>query len=255
MAMTTIQSDGYDSVQEMVETYPLWKRFVLGVRTLRVIADDPHDSNSVQLFSMCVNANGYSDLSRRFEESEGGRRLLRERPVLDGTTMDFDALAALPEGTLGHQLAHVFRSQNLKTFMMPKQVRTKVEFVAQRMLQTHDIWHVVADYRMDLIGELELQGFLLGQHPLLGHLMASVLGVPYVVFVGARRPFDPPVAGAPARLGMREVYNRWTAAYARGKAARFGMALPWEDYWSTPLEAIREELGLTKKPARAPAVA
>jgi ubiquinone biosynthesis protein COQ4 len=240
---TTINTDGFGSVQEMVESLPAWKRILLGLQMLPVIEKTPYAADAVQLFSLCINGRTLRQLLRRFEDDSAGRRLLRERPTIDETTVNIDALAQLPAGTLGYEYAHVLKRQNYGTFVRPE-VKTDIEFVSYRLVQVHDILHVVAGYGMDVLGELELQGFLHGQQRLPTQLLITLLGGLELTLVGAR-----PGNGAPGlkhKIGIRDFYQKWSAAYQRGRTARFALAFPWEDHWATPLVAIREQLGLIK---------
>jgi ubiquinone biosynthesis protein COQ4 len=247
---TSIDAALPGSVQERVGYIPIGRRLWLGVKELVWISENPYDSNALQRFSLYINSGSYPALCRRFEAEPSGRRLMRERTYLDKSTLDLEALAKLPPGTLGHAYAHMFKQKQLELFGRPSRVQTKMEYLALRMAQTHDIQHVVLGYGTDTLGELELQAFLWAQQRLPGHLLASVLGGPYVSlqpwFGGVHQD---PFAGALSRRRdvvrrFRDFQRRWMAAYRRGKAARFLMPFPWEAHWGTPLDTLREQLGL-----------
>lgn len=101
-----------------------------------------------------------------------------------------------------------------------------LRYIAQRMRQTHDLWHVLTGYDTDVAGEIELQAFTYGQ-----------VRTPFALFVAlgglARAP------GGRTRLAARV----WRA-FHRARRAQPLCYRAWEQRFTTPLSDVRRELGL-----------
>ncbi len=69
----------------------------------------------------------------------------------EGQIIHLDFLRSLPEDTFGHDLATFYQRENLRPFT-----------TGPRRKQLHDATHVLTGYGTDLVGEAELQAFLLG---------------------------------------------------------------------------------------------
>ncbi len=211
-----------------------WQR---AFQALGRIVANPEATDQVLVFSTYANAGTMYRRLDRFYDDPRGQRLYREQRAIDSKTVDLDALAALPAGTLGHAYAHFLRSRGLTPDIFdgpPADIRDpRAAYVMQRMRQTHDLWHVVTGHNTDPAGEIALQAFTFGQVRAPSTLILSMVGT----LKGLREKPDLP----------REVL----AAFRAGKAAEPLIAFPWEDHWSTPLADVRALLGLTPVPATA----
>ena len=188
------------------------------------------DTPQVLVFSLYANPGSTSDRIDRFFDDPAGARLYAEKRAIDSHTVDLDALAALPAGTLGHAYATFLRSRGLTPEVFdgpPPEVRDpRVAFVIQRMRQTHDLWHVVTGHDTTPFGEIALQAFTFAQVRAPSTLILSVVGT---------------LRGVRERRGLaREV----VAAYRAGREARSLVAFPWEDHWATPLGEVRRMLAV-----------
>src|SRR5579883_1038025 len=76
------------------------------------VAANPDETDQVLVFSSHINAGTTKARIGMFLSDPDGRRLYAERRAIDSTT-DLDALAALPEGTLGHAYATFLRARGL----------------------------------------------------------------------------------------------------------------------------------------------
>lgn len=219
-----------------LSTVERWRR---AFRALARVMANPDETDQVLVFSTYANAGTMRRRLHRFYDTPEGQRLYAEHRAID-STLDLDALAALPAGTLGHAYAHFLRSRGLTPDVFdgpPAEVSDpRAAFVIQRMRQTHDLWHVVTGYETDPAGEIALQAFTFAQVRAPSTLLLSAFGT----LRGVRE----------RRTLPREVM----AAYRRGLAARPLIAFPWEDHWATPLTEVRALLGLDDAaPARAAA--
>jgi ubiquinone biosynthesis protein COQ4 len=134
--------------------------------------------------------------------------------------------AKLREGTLGRTYSEFLRSRNLtpEVFAAPREVRDEAaRYVAQRIRQTHDLWHVLTGYDTDVLGEAELQAFTYAQ-----------LRTPFSLLVAL-------FGASNANLLSPRVW----AAYRRGKRAAPLVWRAWERHFATPLPELRQLLRLT----------
>ena len=95
----------------------LFTRVRTALRAFEVLLDNPGNAYYGPLVNACLDSETYAKMARAWRESPGGRQLLDERPTLQGRELDLDALARLPEGTLGHEFTRYFRSNGIEPFV------------------------------------------------------------------------------------------------------------------------------------------
>src|ERR1700743_351778 len=95
---------------ELASLTPL-QRFRRARVALGKVLSDPNDTGQVLEFLGVINS-GKSTRKRvdRFFSTPAGEKLFTEQRAIDSHTVDLDALAALPEGTLGRAYATFLRS-------------------------------------------------------------------------------------------------------------------------------------------------
>lgn len=105
-----------------------------------------------------------------------------------------------------------------------------LRFTNTRILQTHDLFHLVAGYETTALHEIGISAFQLAQF---GHAYsAAFLGV--VAAITAR------TAGAGGIVFFDTVARAW----AHGRETPAMIALPWETMWHEPIAAIRHRCGI-----------
>jgi ubiquinone biosynthesis protein COQ4 len=166
-------------------------------------------------------------LSRGLQRHSEGRRLLAERPRFDARAVPLATMDALPPRSLGHAYAAYFEQHGIKPFDPPKlPVETDEDYVATRLRDMHDVFHVVTGYGTDDIGELELQWFNCGN---LGWGPLPILVIVASFVMGRMTKYG----------GLWQVCKRAHAAYRRGRQSRALASVVWEDYWSMPVREVR----------------
>ena len=190
---------------------------------------DPDRLDDIHIVAEVVGARRYAELL------EQGRRLdtpiLRERPEIDPSTVDFEALRRLPPGTLGRAYVDHLDDHQLSLYLDQTSTRIirdpDVGYVIHRYRQVHDIWHVLLGLGVEPYEEVLLHAFVLG---LLGLPNSAMI----VVFGGIQHLL---------------LARRWTAlrrglpgAYRNGKQAAPLLWVRWEQLWERPLDDVRAEL-------------
>jgi len=119
---------------------------------------------------------------------------------------DLEQLLSLPPTTLGHQYALHLRRQGLQPLRF-----------GPRRVQVHDVVHVLTGYGTDLVGEAEVQGFILACHPLPINRLLTV-----------------------GLLAKTQALGAMWRAYQRGKASTFDPdRFPLEQMWTVDIDHIR----------------
>ena len=219
---------------EDVADLPTLVRWRRALRALTRVMLHPEETDQVLVFSNLANAGQRDERLHLFFDDPRGQRLYAERRAIDSQSVDLDAFAALPAGTLGHAYATFMRAHGLTPDVFdgrPDDVRDdRAAFVIQRMRQTHDLWHVVTNAETDPVGEVALQAFTYAQ-------------------------VNAPSSGILAALGTlrslrytREVVRDVREMYRLGKQAQPLVLFPWEDHWATPLVDVRRMLNLPANP-------
>ena len=165
----------------------------------------------------------------RFRALPGGAELLEQRyPPFQP---DVNALAELPEGSLGHAYAAMIRTLHYDPdFFRPRDTSTDALWLTQRIATTHDIHHVIAGFNTQPAGE---SGVLA--------ITATQIGFPAYVLLNLLASFKA-VRFKPSEL------EAISCGIAHGN--RIGLeAAPlvtqrWEEGWEKPLSQWRQELGI-----------
>ncbi|WNG16959.1 Coq4 family protein [Cystobacter fuscus] len=208
----------------------LFTRMRVASQCLKELKNDPTNPIYGQTFNLSLNGNVYASLAHQLQRSEEGRRLLSKRPSLQGKELDLAALERLPEGTFGHALARYFRDNKISPFETTLQLKNDVDYLAKRYRETHDLLHVLTGYATDVVGEMELQAYLLGN-----------LGLRTTMFVllnGTIGQLKAPQSGVERSEYLRRVW----AAYRRGRASPRFLDFWFEEHWETPVATLRARL-------------
>lgn len=213
---------------------PLVARWRTALGALAKVMANPTRTDQVLVFSLHANAGSMKHRVQRFLDDPTGRRLFEERRAIDSKTVDLDALAALPEGTLGRAYAEFLRSHGLtpEVFDGPPDNLTDpaISYVVQRLRQTHDLWHVVTGFETDAPSEVALQAFTYAQVRAPSSLILAAMGT---LRASRERP-----------TLARDV----VVAFRAGNRAERLAVFPWEDHWATPLAEVRALLGVEPAP-------
>jgi ubiquinone biosynthesis protein COQ4 len=203
-------------------------RIRLAVRATWALARDTGDTEQVFILARALDGDSLPRIRRKLVRSEHGRKLLAERPAIDSRHVDFAQLRALPPDTLGGAYARMLQEQQLDPdlFLPPKLPDPELGYIAQRIRQTHDLWHVITGLSTEVPGEVALQAFTYAQ---LHQRFSRLIAIGGVLLFGLRHP------------AMFALTRRW---YRAGRRVPFLLAEHWESQWQEPLSAVRERLGL-----------
>lgn len=237
-SVSPLPSATSDAATADVFGLPFRVRAARAMRALGRLVRDPYDTQQVFILSTNLNVGAIRRRMPRFYASAEGQHLYREDRSIDTRHVDLDALAALPDGTLGREYARFLADRGFSPdlFQAPENVADpRASYVMKRIRQTHDLWHLVTGHPTNPAGEVALQAFTYGQ-----------LGAPSSLLIA--------LAGTARGLsGRRTLPAEVWRAYRAGRRAAPLAAFAWEDHWATPLDEVRARLDITAiDPATAP---
>lgn len=161
------------------------------------------------------------------QKQPGVNEIIQERYI--APPPDLEKLIKLPPDSLGYAYASALTEAGFDpNFYRQVEVTDDTSYVLLRLRQTHDIWHCVTGFDVDVEGELGLKAFELAQTR---RTMAVILiagGLLKTLF------------NAPERLDS--LLDRLAIGYRMGAQARPFLAQKWEECWEKPLETWRAEL-------------
>src|SRR5579859_6213860 len=105
-----------------------------------------------------------------------------------------------------------------------------LDYLNARILQCHDLWHIVAGYETTALHEVAISAFQLAQFG--HHYSAMFLGM-----VLTRVAFERPEGGA---LMLPVILTAWT----HGRRTPPLLPVDWEAIWDRPLADVRAQLGV-----------
>jgi ubiquinone biosynthesis protein COQ4 len=146
-------------------------------------------------------------------------------------SIDFAALHQLPTDTLGYQYANYMSSNQLQQ-LETKLATDEYEFIDIHLRETHDLWHVVTGSSIDMLGEIQLQGFCIAQLQRSRFWMALLTKNLLKSLI-----YDIEVAD---RYMMA-----LTTGWMMGKSAQPLFGVDWNTLWETPLARVRASLDIT----------
>ena len=202
---------------------------------LRAVLRDPDDTSQVFRLLSAMSGRTPHALARRFGLSRPGVALLETRPALLPRLRDREALAALPDGSLGRAYLDFLGADGLTADGLveaseagERAIDDGEAWIGDRLRDSHDLWHVVTGYRGDLLGEASLLAFTFAQTraPGIGLLVAAAL----------------------VRAGDPDARRLIADGFFRGVRAAWLPAVAWEQLLAVDLDEVRRRLRVGAPP-------
>lgn len=213
--------------------------FLRAVRAVKALLNDPDDLPQVFTVIESLPGRGPVRMRERILATEEGRRILEEQPDIVPLLSDRAALRAMPEGSLAHAYLAFVERENISAQGLLEAAAAGEDgrhdqwhYQHARMRDTHDLWHALTGYHGDVLGELSLLAFTLGQswHP----------GIALIVSAAFAR-------------GLSQ-QDSWLVVdgFVRGKRAAFLPAVRWEELLPLPVNEVRARLKVSGPPVYQP---
>jgi ubiquinone biosynthesis protein COQ4 len=210
------------------------------LRALRRLLADKEDTGQVFEIMRALNGKASARGYRRLLRTTEGGRIAYERIEVGRLLLDAAYLDGLPAGSVGAAYRDFVRNRQLSSeglARLSRQSLTHIEelhpyaWFGRRTRDSHDLWHVIAGYDTDALGEACLVAFSYAQTRALGWA---------VIALGAAHRFR----REPAPFA-RAIWE----GYRRGRRASWLLGEDYERLLREPLESARARLGIA--PARA----
>lgn len=201
-----------------------------GVSFLALVRDPSKLDAVFDILDSLESSDSGDAIVEEFSSNPAHALAFEKRPTMG--RIDFDALLALPEGTLGHAFASDMRARNLNPadIQLRPDDGTPKGFVFRHLRETHDIWHTVTGFDVDVAGELGLQAVYLAQFEAKLALIILSMGFLNTAFFAmddkARR------------------LDAITRGWQMGRDAKPLFGFDWAAHFATPLEDVRKMLGI-----------
>ncbi|MGD0143404.1 MAG: Coq4 family protein [Rhizomicrobium sp.] len=165
----------------------------------------------------------------------------RARGLLDAQRgvpprLDLDDLSRQPEGSLGRDFHRLIVDNKFDLEVLDRDViglshlPPMLRFFNTRILQMHDVWHLVGGFRTTALHEIAISAFQLAQF---GHGYSAML----LAVIASSTVFGEP--GAAAVL-LQTVAEGWR----HGRTSPNFMAIDWEREWQFSIADIRRRHGI-----------
>jgi ubiquinone biosynthesis protein COQ4 len=213
---------------------------LIAKRAMRAVRENPDDTAAAIRVIVALSGNSGRRHFRRFRRTARGMEILYEKGDLYALLTDRDRLKAMPPGSLGRTIIDWFDRENISTQGLtqaseaarggvdPERDEDEQTYFS-RLLNLHDVFHVLAGYDRDLRGESAVLAFTIAQN--------YNRGIAYLVWNALRAEGWNSPAGRLIREG-----------YRRGRRAKPLVVQDWEELFERPIDEVREELGVGAPP-------
>ena len=150
--------------------------------------------------------------------------------------VQLDDLAACPPGSLGNAFYRLIVDNKFDLEVLDRDalalsgLTPPLNYLNTRILQAHDLWHLVGGYDVTKLHEIAISAFQLAQF---GHSYSAM----FLAFVMTAAAHGEP-AGFP--LAMDTIVSAWK----HGRETPPMMRIAWEDVWQRSAQSIRDEYGI-----------
>jgi ubiquinone biosynthesis protein Coq4 len=205
------------------------------------LIEDPaagRDAGDITLRTAALTGLVASELKPRLAAAALAYPGVREA-VAQGYPAKFtlQALALAPPGSLGAEFHALIVDNGFDLEVLDRDalgladMLPPLDYLNARILQCHDLWHILAGYRTTRLHEVAISAFQMAQF---GHHYSSM----FLAMVLARIGFERPEAGP---LFLDTILSAWV----HGRESPPLLGLDWPTLWVLPSDDIRRRIGLT----------
>lgn len=183
-----------------------------------------------QLIFQASKEDQVVQLAEIYAKDPAFAKLYQEQNNLEG--FDLERLIQLPDHTFGYHFAKHMKDHNLENIPAEQfKITDEWSFYTFRIVQTHDLWHILTGYHTDFIGEIGLGAFYIAQHT---NFPSVALMTSF--FLNVLMSKD---------LHKADWYVRaFVEGYERGRQAAPLLGLKWEAYFEEDITALRKRLNV-----------
>lgn len=171
----------------------------------------------------------FGELADQHARNHWGAKTAVANDIPDYT--DFDVLAKCPQGSLGQSLHKMIVDNGYDPEVLERdsiglaELPHSLHYLNARILQMHDVWHLVAGYETTSSNEIAISAFQLAQF---GHNYSSMFLAAVMSISTVKEP-----------RGFTILMQIITEAWQHGQNTPVMMDIEWENEWNNSLESIR----------------
>lgn len=141
-----------------------------------------------------------------------------------------------PDGSLGNVLYRMIVDNQFDLEVLDRDalqlaaLQPPLDYLNARILQSHDLWHIVAGYETTKLHEVAISAFQLAQF---GHSYSAM----FLAIVSSSAVFRPEAA---FDLLVELILSAWV----HGRRTPPMLGIVWEDVWHLPLSEVRRQYGI-----------
>jgi ubiquinone biosynthesis protein COQ4 len=162
---------------------------------------------------------------------------------------DPESMRALPKGSLGHTYVRVLDGYGYDINFFPEQaffnnLESDADYINFRVLQTHDLHHIVTGFSLDNFGEFGVVSLSVSQYnfPAFAFLNLSSM---LMTWMNHSIPVDANTPVAEKAMSPQGLFEVIRQGLAMGEAAQPLFAVPWESLLAQDIQQVRADLGIT----------
>ena len=173
-----------------------WERFQETIEVLK----EGYDATSITVAVASLGGELHSEMANL---SESAARILNKEASPESKTappmITLEGLASLPEGSLGRALLAMWTDNQFDPEVLDRDaigladLSPALRYLNTRILQMHDVWHLVAGYRTTSLHEMAISSFQLAQF---GHNYSAMFLATVLCMSCLRQPAGFPLADA-----------------------------------------------------------
>jgi ubiquinone biosynthesis protein Coq4 len=121
---------------------------------------DPYRDDMVAVLGETTGHTALERIYRKMMESDEGRAILEDKPIINSHSVDYERLENLPQNTMGYKYAQFMKSQGISSDTR-KPVKfvddVQLAYIMQRYRETHDLVHSLLDMKTNMLGEVTIK--------------------------------------------------------------------------------------------------
>ncbi|MEH6570887.1 MAG: Coq4 family protein [Halioglobus sp.] len=194
--------------------------------------DEGYDAISITVAVASLGAalhTNFGEIANNHARHHNGAQAALSQPIPGHT--DIDALANCPPGSLGKSLHTMIIENGYDPEVLDRnsialsELPHSLHYLNARILQMHDVWHLVAGYETTSSNEIAISAFQLAQF---GHNYSSMFLAAVMTISTVKEP-----------RGFTILLQIITEAWQHGRETPVMMDIEWENEWNNSLEDIR----------------
>ncbi|KAJ3259613.1 Ubiquinone biosynthesis protein [Boothiomyces macroporosus] len=210
-------------------------RVAISVKSAFTALMDPTRGDMVAALGETTGLRALNQLRNRLLLTKEGRQILKEKPIINSSTIDLNYLSQLPQDTFGFAYHNFLSTQDVSP-----DTRSEIKYIGDPQLayvmtryrQIHDFWHTLVDLPITVEAEIGLKYFEYFQTGLPMNGLAALFG---------------PVGLQPEqRKVLMDVYIPWSIQCA--SSSKFLMQVYYEKMFESKLDNVIKELGIVRAP-------